>query len=241
MPSGDVQQMAGDKNLPPDEYPVRFDTPSQRERRYLWTSRLLALVASLSMLLNLTLGWALIALFPLKEVRPFLVQFADQGNVVATVRPFMAEMEGKEAMSEKLVREYVNLRHEIVRSNALMEIRWAKGGYIDLMTEAREYERFLQQVSPVFEELRRNDVTQEIKITAANAITPNRLYRVEFESIGRDSKNIEISRQRYVATLEVTYETEIKVTYEQRLINPTAFKVLNYTLSPLASAENARS
>ena len=233
--------MAGNKDLPSKEYPVAYDSPSQRERRYLWAARLFAFVAVLSILLNITQGWVLVSLFPLKEIRPFLVQFVEQDNVVATIRPFVDTIEGIDAMTEKLVREYVALRHEIVRSNAVMEKRWALGGDINLMSSQEEYDRFVLQVAPIFDELRKNDVTQEIKITAANAITANRLYRVEFESIARNSKNEEISRQRYVATLEVTYDRDVKIPYEQRLINPTGFKVLNYTLSSLnAPAETAK-
>lgn len=213
------------------EYPAAYDTPNIRERRYLWMSRILGFVASLSIILNISLTWAMIGILPLKQTIPFVLTLTEGGEMFGEVKPFLENMGGLSAITENNVRKYIKLRNEIVRSDAIMEQRWLENGSIDLMSSDSEYNRFRSYIIPIFQDLRKNDVTQEVKITAVNAIRENAFYNVEFETIGRGPNDKVVDRARWVAILEVTYTTIENVPYESRLVNPTGFQVVNYTIS----------
>ena len=226
------QRDKGSGGTKPDSgaYPGRYDVPALKERRYLWTARLFASIAIASIIANVSLSMAIFGLTPLKEVRPYLVQFAESSDVVSTIRPITKTMEGLDLLTGSLVREYVILRNTVVRSQEEMQRRWALGGKLHLMTQREAYNTFVNTITPLLDDLRRNDMTQEVRIVSVSAFRTNRLYQVDFTVVRRDRHEQIVSEQDYVATLEVTYEPK-SVTGDQIYLNPTGFTVLNYTLA----------
>lgn len=219
------------------EYPAGYDIPSLRERRYLWTARLLAFVAMLSMILNITLGWALASLAPLKEVRPFLVQLTEGKDVYATIRPIGEDPDlprsGLPFLTKQLVGEYIRYRHEIVRSDEIMKLRWIRPGYISLMSSEEEYGRFINAIQATFNELRKKDATIEVDIKAINPVTATQngvyAFNAEFETHMVSPVARLDERTTWIATIEVEYKTVVKVPLNLVHLNPTGFTVRSYT------------
>ena len=52
----------------------------------------------------------------------------DEGSVVASIKPLQDTFQAKDLLTEKLVREYIVNRNEIVRSDAVMKERWGSDG-----------------------------------------------------------------------------------------------------------------
>lgn len=213
------------------EYPTRFDVPSLRERRYLYTARIVAFVAICSITLNVGLSFAIYGLLPLRQPIPFLVQMTEDKNVLVNIQPITREIGSVEALSEQLVAQYVAMRNTIVRSDQMMLERWSKTGLIGQQSSDEEFSRFAQQIQRVLPDLRKNDVTQEVIITSVSAVTVNRLYMVNFTTIARDAQDKLINRQNWVATLEIAYQPIENIPANLRTVNPTGFKVVNYTIA----------
>ncbi len=229
------------------QFPLAHDTPAIPGRSIAWASRLVGLFALVSMMLNITLGMALVTLLPLKQVQPFLVQIAEDKNVFTTIRPIPEAIGGLPLLTEKLVGEYVQYRHEIVRSQIIMEQRWTANGQVALMSSGAEFGRFQRQAAATFEALRQSDVTQEVVIDVVNPIRfwsegpPAQLgvYQVQFRTIGRDAGNRVISTRYWNATIEFSFQTLEGVANDRRLLNPTGFVASTYTLAERpASAVN---
>ncbi len=216
---------------PVGEYPSNFDVPALRERRYLWGIRLVALIAISSIFGNVAMAFALFALTPLKEVRPFLVQFAKESEVVATIHTITSEIPGFVALTESLAKEYVVKRHAIVQSDVEMENRWAKGGFIHLASSEDVYNKFITQTIADFKIIRSMNVEREIKVTGVNRSPSSRrgvfLLHVNFEILERAENGDVLRKTSALATMEAHYQAQ-RIPAEYRLINPTGFVVTSY-------------
>lgn len=189
------------------QFPNDYDTPGLAHRRYVWVSRLLGLVSISSLILNVVLVFALVSLLPLKEVRPFLVQLAEDKNVVANIQPIDRNITSMEALTQANILQYVRFRHEIVRSNTVMTQRWGNPGQLSLMTDELEYRRFVREVSAAFDEIRKSDFTQEVDVTNINVIKAWSIgnpgtYQVNFKLVGRGPSGNVITERFWTATLE---------------------------------------
>ncbi len=125
-------------------YPENMQVRALPERRYLKTSRLLAIVILINIgLMSMVGGFftyyadrvdvniatpAAVHLFTIDPVRKVLVpaEYA-QGTVPAL-----------QLMVEDLLRKYIKNRHEIVWDNTIMENRWSVGGDIERYSDYQE-------------------------------------------------------------------------------------------------------
>lgn len=212
-------------------FPGQFHVSSLRERRLLMALRGISLGLISSIMVNLVLVFIIVSLMPLKEVRPFLVQVAQEGTLVAAVRPIQDTFEAKDLLTEQLVREYVVNRHEILRSDAVMQNRWAPSGYVGTTTEQAEYNRFRAQIAPVLDEIRAQDAQRRATIISVSTVTAGRVYIVDFRSVSYNQNDSIVDQRVYTATIEVDFRPLANLTREQMMINPTGFTVVNYSLA----------
>ena len=226
LPSS-VQEAEEEGKVLPQDYFVQ----SLRERRQIFALRALSIGLILMTFLALALAMIIVALLPLKEVRPFLVRVMDEGSVVADVRPIQDTFEAQELLTEKLVREYVLSRHEILRSNDVMRARWSATGQVAMMSTFEEYRRFNAAVAPLLENIRREDGEALVTIMSVVPITSGRSYVVDFRLTTYDRDNRVVQDAVYTATMEIEYRQLTGMSREQLLINPTGFTVIAYSLA----------
>lgn len=212
-------------------YPGQARVAALRERRLLMALRGISLGLIISIILNTVLAFVIVSLMPLKEIRPFLVQVAEEGTLVAAIRPIQDTFEAKDVLTEKLVREYVINRHEILRSNPVMTSRWSPSGYLGTTTIGAEYNRFREQVAPVLDEIRSRDAQRRATILSVSAVTAGEVYVVDFRSTSYDQNDNIVDQRIYTATLEIGFRPLQDLTREQMMINPTGFTVVNYSLA----------
>lgn len=212
-------------------YPENFRVSALRERRLLMGFRGITFALIVAIILNVVQAFLLVSLLPLKEVRPFLVQVAEEGTLVAAIQPIQDTFEAKDVLTEKLVREYVVNRHEILRSNAVMQQRWSPSGYLGTTTANDEYNRFRAQITPVLEEIRNRDARRQATIQSVSAITAGETYIVDFKSRSFDQNDNVVDERTYTASMEIEFRPLQDLTREQMLINPTGFTVIDYSLA----------
>lgn len=224
---------ASDSQEPAKNFPEDYDVPVLKDRRGMATARILGIVCLSQQGVILALVGAIYAMLPLKSVEPFIAKFEKASDVVVALEPVPHTIQGDQALTESQVRHYVVLRNTILASSTEMEHRWAKNGELDLMTAQSEYDRFLSGIGPILGGLRDQTITREVEITNVNKLT-DRIYQVEFNAVERKNEKVVVHEQTFVATLEVTRSMR-KLPWELRLINPTGFTVLNYTVSEKVS------
>lgn len=212
-------------------YPKDFSVGALRERRLLMVVRTLGFCLFASIIVIMVLSFLLVSLMPLKEVRPFLVRVADEGTVVASIMPIQDTFEAKDILTEKLVREYVVNRHEILRSDEVMVERWGGDGYLGVTSDPAEYARFAEPNITLIDQLRAADATRRVKIISVSAVRTGSVYIVDFESKSYDANDLVVDDRVYTATIDIDFRPLSDLTREQMLINPTGFTVVNYSLA----------
>jgi len=182
-------------------------------------------------MLSIILTCCLVALFPLKEIRPMMVSFSDKQNQVVRIEPLMRDVQGLNLMVEKLLMRYVDLRETI-----------------DGITESKRFQEVSNMTSPglwdEFWGLMKTDnpksplrafstsrMTRSVHVErclSLAATAPN-TYRIEWVSV--DSRQgQEVSRQNWITTIAVKFE-EKEVRYEDQYINPLGLTVTHYTIA----------
>lgn len=228
---GDIPPTVEEATSGSSGYPGEVRVTALRERRLLMALRGISLGLILSVVLNTVLAFIIVSLMPLKEIRPFLVQVAEEGTLVAAIQPIQDTFEAKDVLTEKLVREYVVNRHEILRSNSVMTSRWSPSGYMGTTTESSEYSRFRNNAAELIEEIRQRDAQRRATITAVNTVSAGKVYLVDFVSTFYDQNNKILEQKNYTATIEIDFRPLMDLTREQMLINPTGFTVISYSLA----------
>jgi len=212
-------------------YPGDVRVTALRERRLLMALRGITLGMIISIVLNTVLAFIIVSLMPLKEIRPFLVQIAEEGTLVAAVQPIQDTFEAKDLLTEKLVREYVVNRHEILRSNSVMTSRWSPSGYLGTTTLDSEYRRFRANAAELIDQIRDRDGQRRASISAVNTVTAGKVYLVDFTSTFYGQSDQVLEQKNYTATIEVGFRPLTDMTREQMMINPTGFTVISYSLA----------
>jgi len=215
-------------------YPEESYVGSLRERRLLIALRSVSFALIMALFGVIIEGFLLVSLMPLKEVRPFIVQAVAEGDLLASVKPIPDVFEAKDILTEKLIREYVVKRQEILRSNAIMSSRWSQGGFMGIATDQDEYRRFRTQVLESLETARQEDAEIRVRILSVAAITLGQTYVVDFESTLYDGNNNVVETSVWTASLEIEFRKLSNLTTEQMLINPTGFTVVHYSVAEKA-------
>jgi len=169
---------------------------------------------------------------PLKEVRPFLVQFTEKSQVVGTIRPIDRRMEGFDLLTEALVRKYVEQRETVPRSheddNQPLRSQWGSGSFIDLASTPKVYQRFADNTLSLVPDIRESGRSRRIEITSVQVEREYREYDVSFTAynVGRDGQVV--SQNKYRVGLTVKYKPKKDMSRSKALVNPTGFTVTSY-------------
>lgn len=222
----------GGKTASMPEYPTEYEVRSLPGRAALRTARFFAVVAAISLFVNVSMVGALIGLTPLKEVRPFMVQFEQKSDVVTTVRPVQKEVEGFPLLVESLVRKYVLRREAIPRTrdeqDDILEQRWGEGSFVQLASAGPVYERFAQQSIELVQVIRENGIRRGISINSVSVLEPLKMYQVEFVATLYAPDESVRQRQTLEATIEISFNQQESLTRREALNNPTGFTVTSY-------------
>ena len=208
--------------------PATTHTPALPERQWIMVARAFALIALVSITLNIGLGWAIVTMLPLKRVEPFLVTFLEKSNQIVRIEPIERTIAGVDAMTEVLVRGYVISRHSVIADDYEMARRWTAEGILALQSTKDEYDRFNQETLPTWDNIKARRITRAVEIISVSQSSYG-FYQADFTLIESEG-NIETRRDVFTASMRVGYLPQT-VQSEMRLLNPLGFKVANYTVA----------
>lgn len=228
-------------------YPESFHIETFPERRYLWTSRILVILAVFSICITIMLTSLIYILLPQKKVSPILYR-ANQSSYELELVPSDKEIVlFKDMLTEKYITEYIKMRHAIPRSTADLFYRWDEESLFYWYSGLTNYYSFVNKInnyqikSFIKMKMRRN-----VEVTAVKKLSKN-LWMAEFKTSTTtedmpDPDTIiwrSYMRIRYIEFEK--YEDIEKNDKEKQnyTTNPFGFKVISYSLSYAGKPQKA--
>lgn len=201
------------------------------ERRLLWSARAFAIFAALSVCLNVVMAVALAQLTPLVRVQPYLVNFQNKSEQIITVTPITKNLDDARKVTERLVRQYVLLRHTILPTVNEMERRWGVGSDLQYMSTRAVYKEFTSEdYKKGMELLSQQGLSRGIEIGYVNVLTSKNAWEIGFTTYDMYPQANQPKEKRWRAVVEVTYQPT-KVSRRARFRNPLGFFVRRYSVS----------
>jgi type IV secretion system protein VirB8 len=237
-------------------YPADVDNAPTRQRILERALRAVTIVAVVEGLIVVALVCLLIAVFPLKEVYPYLVTFRDNQEQIVAIEPLAKDAPGIEYATELNVRDYVTQRHGFMPVNSHMDAQWGPESRLAAMTEAEEFKEFEQAATLERERMMASGFSRQIQIESATMIRPDtwQVSFTTFASLGGHNGTLTANpattldqstqrqdvmqanldptskQRRWLATMTIDYRPD-QVSYDRRLLNPLGFTVTDYSVT----------
>jgi type IV secretory pathway component VirB8 len=209
----------------------KHDSAANPQVRQRMESKVLIIMCGILGALNIIQAVAITQLLPLYKVVPVFVTFSDRADQVVRIEPPSGRIPSINLLVEQNVRDYITFRNSVsADANETVE-RW--GSRVRIMSTEDVYQAFLRETNPVYTELRNNNFTRTITIRAVLQTQPG-FYQVEFDTYDRRQgtglTDTNETRTTWVAQMRVTLMPR-NVAFEQRMLNPLGFTVVNYSVA----------
>lgn len=213
-------------------YPESVHVPAMPERRYLKTSRIMAIASIISMCSTIILGFFLFYLAPQLTITPRIIVLNRDDNVVQQIQGFTSNMSAFVLLTEKYVAEYVKLRNTVIPNENEMNNQWGPNSLFYLMSTADTYALTLQERTRAIEEIRTSGLARKVKILWTQRLNANTIsdWRVRYETIDSFSDGRPPVQKSWFATISVGYSPR-RIPVAERMKNPTGFTVYSYITS----------
>ena len=210
---------------------ANYATQSEN-RRLLWTARLLAVVVVVEALAALSMALALYGLTPLKTVEPMLLTLAPREDQIVHVEPYRRDgSAGFRLLTEFLVRDFVKTAHTIVPNLATMRELW--GRKLFRLAAPDVFALLRESYAVPAQELVEEGRSRGVEFRGdPRLIERNRgvlYWQIAFDTVDTVLTQ-EVDRQSWIASIVVEF-LPLKVSYEDRYINPLGFQVVGYTVA----------
>lgn len=202
----------------------------QEYRVIAWNARLLSIgfVGAMGVIVGLSV--CLFSLFPLKEIRPYLIGLRDKGDQVVHIEPVYKTVPGLKKLKESLCRHYVTLRETIDGQSE--EGRWRNELYYfcseEIWLDFKQYMNPQLATSP-YKQCLDQKATRSVKILMSSPIARD-IYRVEWE-LTTTIRGQVVEKSHWVSTMTVEMRPNT-VNQASELINSLGFTVVGYTVAP---------
>ncbi len=218
-------------------YPVRVHVGAMPERRYLKTSRVMALLASALWGCALILAFSIYLLGQMQVGTPLLLSINKRFYRLDPVQNDEVYESGVDIQKELYIRQYVILRHTILPDVDEMKERWGLRGHLRWFSQAAGWDSFTRSKESL-EKAMENGLTAEVSVRFIEQLTA-RFWIVEFDLFERYPEDDAPTVKRYRAFMEALFYGKMQPfrDREDRLKNPLNFVVLDYFLMSRALTE----
>ncbi len=212
-------------------YPERVHVPAMPERRYLKTSRIMAIASIISMCSTIILGFILFYLAPQLTIKPRIVVLNRDDNIVQQIGEFTDSIPAFLLLTEKYVAEYIRIRNTVTPNITEMNSLWGDKSLLYLMSSSDIFAQNNQEKLRVLEDIRKYGLSRQVKILWIQRLNSGIAdWRVRYETIDTYTDGRPSEQHSWYATLRVGYSPRRIPTAEQ-MKNPTGFTVYSYIIS----------
>ena len=212
-------------------YPESVHVGAMPERRYLWTSRFLVIIACISICLSIMLASTVYLLLPQRGAYPRLLQTNKYFSQLELTDIQEKNVAVLDLIAERYIEEYIMLRHVISDDYDELTSRWAPGSQLYWLSSRSVFANFsTNDARNNIEQFRMRGMMRLVEVEWIRPIT-NGLWQAQFITMdyypGSETPVVNIWRAylRFVFT-DINFNNK-----ELRMLNPFGFLVLNYSLA----------
>ena len=211
-------------------YPQIVHTKALPERRYLWTSRLLVIIAVINISLTIVFSAIIYILLPQKTYSPILL-YAKQ-NLLSNVAPLQQVIRPQLLQTEGFIRDYVTMRHSLPKSYIELNRMWREGSLFYAYSAPEVWQSFNASVDyKKMSKFLRKGYWRDIEIKDIKQLS-NNFYSVVFITTTGIKESSKTAQAQWAAYLHIAYQTyDASNPPAWYVLNPFGFKVVGYTLN----------
>ena len=220
-------------------YPESVHVEAMPERRYLWTSRILVIIACMSISLNMILAATIYLMLPQRSAYPRLLYINDYFSQLEQVQPQELKISATDLITEQHIYNYITLRYTIPTDYDELQERWKPYSTLYWYSSSNVYGQFEKNEAAYnIESFRRKSLRREVNIEWIKVMATG-LWQVQFLTYdylpGENKPKINIWR----ATLRIGYGQPPFRNREDLSKNPFGFIVVNYSLGYMGTPETS--
>ncbi len=222
-------------------FPLIVNVEAFPERRYLWTSRLLVIIAALSMSLTIALASSIYLLLPQRSARPRVLEANVMLSQLELIEPAIIRANQMDLITEQHIEKYIKLRHTIPKVQSNLYSIWLGNRTFYWLSSRPVFQEFADKMTiGTISSFIQKGITREVEVEWAKRMTQT-FWQVQFHTV---------THQRGVSKPQVTiWRAYVRFMYEKTLPedkeyleqNPFGFKVVGYSLSYLGSPDKPES
>lgn len=218
-------------------FPERVHVEAFPERRYLWTSRLLVIIACLSICFNMVLASIIYLLLPEQHVQPRLFRINDDTNLLEVLERDERYYYASDLIAEQYIRDYLMLRYTVTEDYAELRDRWRKNSILYWYSTEEIFREFhAKDVKNADMQFKTIGLQRYIEIDWIKRMSSS-MWMVQFKTYDIIKSDPKPKVDVWHATLRIGYDGALRFPKpEDRILNPYGFLVYKYTLSYLGDA-----
>ncbi len=211
---------------------------------YRWISRLMAFLATISLLYGICATLSILKLAPSIIIDPqIFVSFSDSESYVKRER-IEWWMDSREKMMINFMKQYVEYRNTYIKDAREMENRWLWGGLVSYLSTYNVYKSFEKEFPAVKSELDEKGASRSVEILSVERTggENSNTWKIEFKTydftyqkgiINRKKDTFPIIKERYWTANVRGYVDPRRITSYRRLLNPLGFVIYSYYQSEI--------
>ena len=211
-------------------YPELLHVSAMPERRYLWTSRILVIIACISICINMMLSSTIYVLLPQRDALPRLLHINKYFSILERLEPSEINVPAASMIAEQYISQYIMYRYIITQDYDELMSRWEKGGLIYWYSAPAVFEEFTAYDAKLNLSLfKEKNMQRDVDIDWIRALGKN-LWQVQFRTMDYLPNNSVPDTNIWRATMRTSFIKQTGIKRSTAIINPFGFTITNFSL-----------
>ncbi|MDD4555701.1 MAG: type IV secretion system protein [Alphaproteobacteria bacterium] len=211
------------------KYPELLHVSAMPERRYLWTSRILVIIACISICINMALAGIVYLLLPQRSALPRLLHINRYFSILETVQPSEINVPATSMIMEQYITQYIMYRYIITQDYDELMSRWERGGILYWYSSPAVYEEFVANDAKLNTIMfREKNMQRDTEIDWIRPLGKN-LWQVQFRTMDYLPNISTPDTNIWRANLRTAFIKQ-NLKRSTAILNPFGFTVMNYSL-----------
>lgn len=213
-------------------YPEFLHVSAMPERRYLWTSRVLVILACISISFTMILSSLIYILLPQRSADPRFFVINRYFSVLELVQPDEIYMPATNLVIENYINDYIMYRYIVTQDYDELMNRWDKGGSIYMYSSSLVFQQFTDNDAKLnIMQFREKQIQRDVEVDWVRPMGVG-LWQVQFRTMDYLPYNMVPDTNIWRAVMRVAFFRLGKDVKNKNvlILNPYGFRVMNYSL-----------
>lgn len=210
---------------------------SAKEAYYCWLSRLVTLLAVLSLLFFASASLVLFKLAPEVQVEPFLLYQQDNSQTMVRYEVISPDMASARQIMENFIRQYIIIRNSVISDTKEMQSRWYNGGIVSYLSSLKVFSEFEKPARDALDRFLADNTVRDVEIISVSKVGGENspVWKVDFRTYdlspeirNQQSGGMVLTTHYWTASVTAFFVRE-RMFMSKRLMNPLGFTVTRYS------------